>query len=108
MLSVFPFAVNVLGIIVSSLSLEYINAATSNCFSLLMHAAPVALSLALLSAGSSMAARIAMMAMTTSNSIRVNPLRIPWAAEELIVREAFMFITSINLPFGQGSTRTAR
>src|SRR5258706_15473426 len=43
------------------------------CFVLLRQPAPNARSFALLNAGSSIAARMAMMAMTTSNSIRVNP-----------------------------------
>src|SRR5262245_8927510 len=42
------------------------------CFTLARHFVRVPFSLALLSAGSNMAARIAMMAMTTSNSIKVN------------------------------------
>ena len=44
-----------------------------NCFSLLMHWMPCACALALARAGSSIAARMAMMAMTTSNSMSVNP-----------------------------------
>src|SRR5437867_1896366 len=40
-----------------------------------MHIMPCALVLALLSEGSSIAARIAIMAMTTSSSIKVNPSR---------------------------------
>ena len=46
------------------------------CRRLLMHFAPWALTLALERAGSSMAARMAMMAMTTNSSIKVNPLRL--------------------------------
>src|SRR6185369_4037941 len=45
--------------------------ATWTCFRLLRHAMPSALALARVNAGSSMAARMAMMAMTTSSSIRV-------------------------------------
>src|SRR5947208_1231437 len=45
----------------------------ANCLVLLRHLIWFALDLALASAGSSMAARMAMMAMTTSNSIRVKP-----------------------------------
>src|SRR5262245_10216296 len=47
--------------------------ARPNCLRLLMHAVRCAFSLALDNAGSNMAARIAMMAMTTSSSINVNP-----------------------------------
>ena len=43
------------------------------CFKLLRQLMPSALVLARLSAGNSMAARMAMMAMTTNNSIKVNP-----------------------------------
>ena len=43
-----------------------------SCLPLLMHAMPCAFNLALPSAGNSSAARMAMMAMTTSNSISVN------------------------------------
>ena len=46
-----------------------------SCFWLLMQDDCVALSLALARAGSNMAARIAMMAITTSNSISVKPVR---------------------------------
>src|SRR6266576_2043317 len=45
-----------------------------SCRRLLRQIVPVALSLARVNAGSSMAARIAMMAMTTRSSIRVKPL----------------------------------
>ena len=41
---------------------------------LLRHLVRLALSLALLNAGKSIAAKMAMMAMTTSSSIKVNPL----------------------------------
>src|SRR5260370_9057588 len=57
----------------SELSSEYITQEIANCFWLLRQVVIVALSLARLKAGSSIAARIAMMAMTTSSSIRVNP-----------------------------------
>jgi hypothetical protein len=46
--------------------------ATAICLLLLMQLAVLARSFALASAGNSIAARIAMMAMTTSNSIKVN------------------------------------
>src|SRR6516162_8319369 len=58
----------------SWLSSEYMIQANPNCFWLLMQVAVVALSFARLRAGSSIAARMAMMAMTTSNSINVKPL----------------------------------
>src|SRR5882672_11994027 len=45
------------------------------CRRLLIHWAPLALHLALDKAGNNMAARMAMMAITTSNSIRVKPAR---------------------------------
>ena len=57
----------------SLLSIEYICHARTNCFWLLAQAAPVALDFALAKAGKSMPAKIAMMAMTTSNSMRVKP-----------------------------------
>src|SRR4051794_18588556 len=44
-----------------------------SCLRLLMHFVPCALHLARLRAGSSIAARMAMMAMTTNNSIKVKP-----------------------------------
>ena len=46
--------------------------ATLTCFRLLTHPAVRARSLALLNAGNSIAAKIPMMAITTSNSIKVN------------------------------------
>ena len=46
--------------------------AKPSCRELLMQEMPDAFCFALLSAGNSMAARMAMMAMTTSNSINVN------------------------------------
>jgi hypothetical protein len=49
--------------------------ANASCFWLLKQVACVALSFAFAKAGSSIAARIAMMAMTTSNSMRVKPIR---------------------------------
>src|SRR6185503_11490025 len=52
-------------------SSEYIRQANINCLLLFRHMMPCALALALDKAGNSNAARIAMMAMTTSNSINV-------------------------------------
>ena len=57
----------------SRFSTTYSIEATINCFSLLMQAMPVAFWRALASAGKSMPAKIAMMAMTTSSSINVKP-----------------------------------
>src|SRR5436190_10739448 len=57
----------------SLLSLAYIIMARPICRLLLLQAMPLALSFARARAGSSMAARMAMMAMTTKSSIRVNP-----------------------------------
>ena len=45
----------------------------TTCFKLLKHWMRLALFLAAAKAGSNIAAKMAMMAMTTSNSIRVNP-----------------------------------
>src|SRR5438105_758493 len=53
------------------LSSGYIKQPTWICFRLLMHRIPCARILAWLSAGKSIAARIAMIAITTSSSIRV-------------------------------------
>src|SRR5882672_3852574 len=57
------------------LSSEYMLQQSCNCLRLLRQLIPWALVLALLKAGSSMAASIAMMAITTSNSIRVKAWR---------------------------------
>src|SRR5665213_1844080 len=59
------------------LSCAYMIQPRPSCFILLIHWMPCAFCLALDKAGSSIAARIAMMAMTTSNSIKVNPRRHP-------------------------------
>src|SRR5664280_1081157 len=58
----------------SALSSQYITQASCNCFSLLKQEVCSALLLAFDKAGRSIAAKIAMMAMTTSNSINVNPV----------------------------------
>src|SRR5262245_46379779 len=58
---------------ISLWSPAYIMNASPICLLLLTHAMPFAFSLDLDSAGSNIAARIAMIAITTSNSIRVNP-----------------------------------
>src|SRR6267154_5223669 len=58
----------------SWLSVVYITQARASCFWLLRQEAPVALSFARDKAGSNIAANMAMMAMTTNNSISVNPL----------------------------------
>src|SRR6266542_2420784 len=58
----------------SLFSSAYMAHASCSCRTLLRHATPCAFALALLNAGNSIEARIAMMAMTTSNSMRVNPI----------------------------------
>ena len=55
------------------LSCEYITQAKLNCFRLPVQAEPVAFNLARPKAGSRRLARIAMIAMTTSNSMSVKP-----------------------------------
>src|ERR1035441_4285020 len=57
----------------SSLSPAYMCQHNCNCLKLLKHWILLAFSLARASAGNSKAARMAIMAMTTSSSIRVNP-----------------------------------
>ena|ERR1022692_2884464 len=57
------------------LSSAYNRHPKESCLPLFMHKIPLAFNLALLRAGSSMAARNAMMAMTTSSSIKVKPRR---------------------------------
>src|SRR5260370_9465525 len=57
----------------SLLSSQYMLQARASCFSLLKQEAINAFCLALARAGSSIAARMAMIATTTSNSMRVNP-----------------------------------
>ena len=57
----------------SSLSMTYSAVAKPICLRLFLHCVETACDLALAKAGNNIAARMAMMAMTTSNSIRVNP-----------------------------------
>ena len=57
------------------LSPAYMAQPRPNCFSLFVQEMALAFSRALLNAGRSIAAKIAMIAITTSNSIRVNDLR---------------------------------
>src|SRR5438128_2444070 len=79
---------SMLGGMESLLSCTYINQAHCNCLRLLIQAIPCALCFALLNPGNSIAARIAMMAMTTRSSIRVNPLS-GWApSSEALQRKA--------------------
>src|ERR1051326_4466898 len=59
----------------SLLSSQYICQQICNCFRLFRHCVVLALALARASAGRSIAARMALMAMTTNSSIRVNPER---------------------------------
>src|SRR4029453_18908281 len=63
---------NALGYL-SSLSPVYMWFASINCLVLLRQRMPWALALALARAGNNMLERMAMIAMTTSNSIKVNP-----------------------------------
>ena len=71
----------------SLLSEAYIFQAKDNCRRLLRQAVSVAFSLARLSAGNNIAARIAMMAITTSNSISVKAFP-PWLKRELATGRA--------------------
>src|SRR5436190_11760707 len=64
-----------LGMSLSSLSVENIRQPSINCLVLLMHEMASARPRALVRAGKSMAAKIAMIAMTTNNSMRVKPTR---------------------------------
>src|SRR5215471_15059347 len=64
---------NLLGGMTSLLLSAYIAQQSWSCFKLLTHCRAWALALALLRAGNSIAARMATMAITTSNSIRVKP-----------------------------------
>src|SRR5262249_19665094 len=77
-------------IIWSWLSSAYILQATISWFSLPKHLAAWARSLAFARAGNSIAARIAIIAITTSNSISVKPDRRHVSGET----EALLFITS--------------
>ena len=64
--------------------------ASINCLLLFKHAAPVAVALALAKAGRSRAANMAMIAMTTSNSIKVNP------RSDLILANFFIGLTHLS------------
>src|SRR5208337_1393884 len=68
---------HLLGGMTSLLSSVYIAQQSWSCFKLLMHCRAWALVLALLKAGNSIAAKMAMMAITTSNSKSVKPLNLP-------------------------------
>src|ERR1700743_1421021 len=71
-------------------SLKYMNAAVVSCLRLLTQRICCALRLAEESAGNNIAAKIAMMAITTNNSIRVNPLRFgrrPRESDEILTRQ---------------------
>src|SRR6266851_10364864 len=65
--------------ITSLLSSVYIFHASANCRWLFMHEMPCPFCLALARAGKSIAARMAMMAMTTSSSISVKPPHCWWS-----------------------------
>src|SRR6516164_4063601 len=71
----------------SLLSAAYMTQARPSCLLLFMQEAATALVLARFNAGNSMAARMAMMAMTTSSSISVNPAR-----RDFILEAVFKFI----------------
>ena len=66
-----PLAYNIA--VLSLLSPAYMIQASVNCFVLFMQLIAQAFCFALLKAGNNIAARIAIMAMTTSNSINVKP-----------------------------------
>src|ERR1051325_5527053 len=68
----------------SLLSSVYMCQHSCNCFMLLRHWVVLALALAFASAGNNIAARIAMMAMTTNNSINVKAARLPAPADLFI------------------------
>src|SRR2546421_1849877 len=74
--------------------------ANSNCLLLLIHDTPSALALAFDRAGSNIAARIAIMAITTNNSIKVNP---PEASSRLHSR--ILIRHTILIRFSKGTTR---
>src|SRR2546430_2313226 len=72
----------------SRFSSVYMRQAMASCRWLFMHWIPCALHLARAKAGRSMAARIAIMAMTTSNSINVNPLE--WRGRFIVNSREFI------------------
>ena len=79
---------------VSTLSLVYIAITTPTCFKLEVHRIRKAFCFALANAGSSIAARMAMIAMTTSNSIRVKARR--FLRRELFWKKMdFMFFFNV-------------
>src|ERR1019366_3799131 len=80
------------GRIWSSTSLAYISPPRAICLVLLRHAAPLACSLACANTGNRMAAKIAMIAMTTKSSIRVNA----------VFLRAFMINCGLRRPVADG------
>src|SRR5688572_31391853 len=64
-----------------------------------MQLIPWALVLALANAGRSMPARIAMIAITTSNSMRVKPCRPGWDGEDRTLKFGFIFDMAIYFRF---------
>ena len=74
---------------VSELSSVYMRQAMASCRWLFMHCTPWAFSLARVRAGSSSAARIAIMAITTSNSMSVNP---PERREMFLLAELLLLV----------------
>src|ERR1039457_3086163 len=73
--------------------------ATSTCLMLLIHLTRRALSLALDSAGKSIAARMAMMAITTSNSMRVKPLELLAVGRPSPLRASFVLEVCLAVIF---------
>ena len=72
------------------LSSAYMMAATINCFMLLVHLTPWACALARAKAGNNIAARMAMIAMTTRSSINVKAPA-SWITPRNFIRDFFIF-----------------
>jgi hypothetical protein len=81
------------GATLSLLSCAYMIQASCSCFSLFMHLMPCAFVFAFESAGKSMLANMAMIAITTSNSIKVNPL---WDRSDFLFNFIFCLSTNPN------------
>src|SRR5882757_4842694 len=75
--------------VLSLLSFAYMIQPSVNCFVVFIHAVAWARAFALAKAGNNMAARIAIMAMTTNNSINVKPCR---KGETTFVRRKTVFM----------------
>src|SRR5437016_7889504 len=83
-----------------------------NCFMLLRHAMPWALVFALASAGKSKTARMAMMAITTRSSMRVNPQELllkdsngDWARRSVITMRLFRWNNAYSKKEGKATVR---